>query len=763
MTKFDHNAIEKKWSQVWSDENLNKAVETPRLGLKKYILDMWPYPSGLGLHVGHVEGYTGTDIVARYSRMKGFDVLHPIGWDAFGLPAENYAIKTGVAPQELTHKSIATFKKQIDEAGLSYDWSRELNSSDPDYYKWTQWLFILLYKRGLAYKKKAPANWCPSCETVLANEQVVNGHCERCDTQVERKDLDQWFFKITDYADKLIEGLDRIDWPASTKAIQKNWIGKSQGHKVKFGDIEVFTTRIDTLRGATFLALAPDHPRVIEITTPEKRPQIEQFAKTVSTQDYKEVKDKAGIFTGYNVVNPVTGKSIPVWVVNYVSSDYGTGAIMGVPALDERDREFATKYQIDILDIVPDVAMEKYGTPFVSYHLRDWLISRQRYWGAPIPMIFCDKCGWQPVPEDQLPIKLPTDVDFRPTGESPIARSQVFQNGAVCPECGAPAKREVDTIDTFVDSSWYFLRFADPKNQQMIFDRQKVDAWHPVDLYVGGEHATTHLIFSRFLVKVLYDAGLIGFDEPFLKLRMVGIISGEDGRKMSKRWGNIVNPDDVINKFGADTLRMYEMFMGPFSDAKSWNTAGVEGVNRFLNRLYKLFESTYQSKNASGKKLELIANTLVGQITKDIEDMTFNTAVSAMMETLNSLVALKENSEAGDWAYLWEKFTLVLAPFAPFVAEEMYQMLHAEQPYKSVHTQVWPEYDPKLSASLDVTIVVQVNGNMRDRLVVPANYSTDQKYVEQLAVSSAKVQKYLNGAKTRTIFVPGKIINLVII
>lgn len=766
MNKYNYSLVENKWIKIWDEKKLYQSLEEPGFP-KSYVLDMFPYPSGSGLHVGHVEGYTGTDIYARYMRMNGKNVLHPMGWDAFGLPAENYAIKKGIEPDKSTHDNIDNFRKWLIRTGLSYDWSREVDSSSPDYYKWTQWVFIKLWEHKLAYRKKAPANWCPSCETVLANEQVINGHCERCDTLVERRELEQWFFKITDYADRLIEGLDRVEWPNSTKIMQRNWIGKSQGHKIKFDDIEVFTTCIDTLHGATFVALAPDHPKVIELKNTDKGQQIEQFIKSIGTQTFKSDKDKQGIFTGGYVKNPATGKSVPVWVVNYVSSDYGTGAIMGVPSLDERDREFATKYQIDILDIKPDSIMEKYGQAFISYHLRDWLISRQRYWGAPIPMTFCDKCGWQAVPEAQLPVKLPTDVDFRPTGESPIARSKEFQQGVVCANCSGPARREVDTMDTFVDSSWYFLRFTDPRNIKLPFDIDKADYWAPVDLYVGGaEHTVLHLMYSRFFYKFFHDIGLLDAksgDEPFLKLRHQGTILGPDNRKMSKRWGNVVTLEDAINKYGADVVRMYEMFMGPFEAVKPWSLTGVEGVSRFMSRLIRFFEETNQSNTGESAELDSIVNKLVGKVGEDIQTMSFNTAVSTMMGTLNELQALFKTSTTGNWPKAWNKFILVLAPFAPFLAEELYQTINPGTEFKSVHLQTWPEFDSKLSADSLVTIVVQVNGNMRDRLVVDANYSNDQNHIEQLARSSDKVSKHLNGAKTRTIFVPGKIINLVTI
>ncbi len=762
MDKFDHSAVEKKWLKKWSEVDLYKSSDLSKSEQKKYILDMFPYPSGATMHVGHLEGYVGTDILTRFYRMRGYSVLHPMGWDAFGLPAENYAIKTGIHPDQSTPKNISIFKNQLTTSGLSYDWERELDTSSPEYYKWTQWLFIQLFNKGLAYKKLAAANWCPSCETVLANEQVIDGHCERCDTQVVQKELDQWFFKITAYADQLISGLDKIDWLPEVKLQQINWIGKSEGHKIKFDDIEIFTTRIDTLHGATFVALAPDHPRVIEILKSKKGPEIKAFIEKIGKDSDRSAKEKIGIFTGESVTNPATGKSIPVWVVNYVTSGHGTGAIMGVPALDERDREFAIKYQIDIEEIVPDQKMKKYGQSSTAYHLRDWLISRQRYWGAPIPMVWCEKCDWQPVPEQELPVLIPKDVDFRPTGESPIARSKEFQKGVTCPNCGGSARREVDTMDTYVDSSWYFLRFVDPHNSKQFASPAELKKWLPVDIYVGGGHVVQHLLFARFFWKVLFDLKLIDAslgNEPFLKLRAPGWILGPDSRKMSKRWGNVITPDDVNNKHGADVLRMYEMFMGPFDTSKPWSISGVEGVARFLDRVYRLFNETIELPPPTNDMGSRIMHKLNKRVGEDIENFGFNTAVAAMMTAYNDLVAIDKVQI--NWRETWHRFVLILAPFAPFIAEELYQRLNPSDTFISVHLQSWPQFDPKLTADEQVTIIVQLNGNMRDRLIVGTNYSTDQSYVEQLARSSAKINNQLNGATVRTIFVPGKVINFV--
>ncbi|MBI4281633.1 leucine--tRNA ligase, partial [Candidatus Uhrbacteria bacterium] len=616
---YDHKKIERKWQQKWERDRAHEVTEdTSQQKEKMYVLDMFPYPSAQGLHVGHPEGYTATDIVSRYFRMRGKHVLHPMGWDAFGLPAENYAIKTKAHPHELTQKNIATFKRQIQSLGFSYDWSREVDTSSLAYYRWTQWLFLQLYKKGLAYKKKAPVNWCPSCQTVLANEQVVDGACERCHTAVEQKELEQWFFKITDYVERLLADLEGLDWPERIKEMQRNWIGKSEGAVIRFAvrsplnvrggegelTIDVFTSRADTLFSAAFIVLAPAHPLLTSIVTEEYRNAVDayiQSTKGKTERDRTGEKDKTGIFTGAYAVNPANGKEIPIWVGDFVLMGYGTGAVFG-DAHDERDFEFAKQYKIPLtISLRPkdDALWEKvknfktcfteegilvhseqfngltsaegrkqivawlqakgFASPKTHYKIRDWLVSRQRYWGAPIPIIYCDACGAVPVPEKDLPVELPTDVDFLPTGESPLARSKSFHN-VICPKCGAKARRESDTMDTFVDSSWYFLRYCDPKNEKEFADKKKVAYWSPVDLYVGGaEHAVLHLLYARFITKVLADFGYINFQEPFLKLRNQGMILGEDGQKMSKSRGNVINPDEVVEQYGADTMRLYEM------------------------------------------------------------------------------------------------------------------------------------------------------------------------------------------------------------
>lgn len=734
IEKYDHAAVEHKWQKRWEKEGTYK---TPGdvAGKKNYILDMFPYPSGATMHVGHLEGYVGTDILARYYRMKGDRVFHPMGWDAFGLPAENYAIKTGIHPDKSTHENIKTFKRQLEISGMSYDWDYEIDTSSPEFYKWTQWLFILLFKNGLAYKKKSPVNWCPKDETVLANEQVVDGKCERCETPVVQKELDQWFFKITDYADRLISGLDGIDWPPDVKIQQKNWIGRSEGRTIEFEikdsdkKIKVFTTRPDTLNSATFLAVA--------------------------SGKNADSKEKIGEFTGEYAVNPLNGEDIPIWKTNYVDDSYGTGAIMGVPAYDERDKEFAKKYKIKIVE--NPFTDKILGEKTIHYHLRDWLISRQRYWGCPIPMIFCDDCGWQPVSDSDLPILLPSDIDFLPHGKSPIARSKSFQEGVICPKCGKNAKREVDTMDTYVDSSWYFVRFTDPTNSKEFASKEATKTWMPVDNYVGGGHVVQHLLFARFFWKVLYDKGLLGEgvgDEPFLKLRAQGWILGPDSRKMSKRWGNVVTPDEIIPKFGADTLRVYEMFMGPFDVIKPWSTSGVEGSKRFLDRVWKIFGT--EIKEESDKEIILKMHQTIKKVGSDIENYKFNTAISSLMELSNLL------AEKGADKETLESFCLLLAPFAPHLAEEVWVEILGNK--FSVHKAEWPKYDDSKTQNDTVNIVVQVNGKLRGQLTINnLQLTNDKEEVEKMALNDEKIKKWLSNKDIKkVIFIPGKLINFVV-
>jgi len=742
-SKYDHRSIEAKWQREWAREGIYKTPETPGKN-KRYVLDMFPYPSAATMHVGHLEGYVGTDILSRYLRMNGYSVLHPMGWDAFGLPTENYAIKTGISPDKSTHDNIKTFKRQLEISGLSYDWDREIDTSAPEFYKWTQWLFILMFKNGLAYKKKAPVNWCPKDETVLANEQVINGKCERCDTPVIQKELDQWFFKITAYADRLISGLDNIDWPSEVKVQQRNWIGRSKGMTIEFKadgsneSIKVFTTRPDTLAGMTFLAVA-------------------------SKKKGKEItKIKEGSFTGKYAINPLNSEKLPIWETNYVDEQYGTGAIMGVPAYDERDREFAKKYHIDIVKRSLDESIWKtaekagWGKPETHYHLRDWLISRQRYWGCPIPMIYCENDGWQPVPDTDLPVLLPSDVDFLPHGESPIARSKLFQKGVKCPKCGKAGRREVDTMDTYVDSSWYFIRFVDPINDKEFASSDNIKKWLPVDDYVGGGHVVQHLLFARFFWKVLYDQGFIDKslgDEPFLKLRAPGWILGEDSRKMSKRWGNVVTPDGIIPKFGADTLRVYEMFMGPFDVMKPWSMAGVEGANRFLGRVWRLFDEKPKEKVAA--KVITKLHQTIKKVGEDIQGYKFNTAISSLMELVNTI------SEHGADKETLKTLALLLAPSAPHMAEQIWVEVLGE-PF-SIHTASWPQFEPDLAREKRVVVVVQINGKLRAELEVNSLQGQNQEEIEKLSKSDPNIVKWLEGKKVKkAVFVPGRLINFVI-
>lgn len=801
---YNHTEIEQKWKERWSQAQLYK---TPENGTDKYYcLDMFPYPSGAGLHVGHVEGYTATDIVSRFMRMQGKDVLHPMGWDAFGLPAENYAIKTGVAPRTTTTKAIETFKSQIDNLGLSYDWDREIGTHDPDYYKWTQWLFLQLYKHGLAYRKNAPVNWCPTDQTVLANEQVIDGKCERCDTEVVQRDMEQWFFKITDYADRLIDDLDKIDWPESTKLGQVNWIGRSEGALVKFQinqidePLEIFTTRVDTIFGATFLVIAPENKLVQIIKQVATNvAEIDSYIKQAETKtelERQQQKEKTGVrVEGVSVINPINGLEIPLFIADYVLNTYGTGAIMAVPAHDERDFEFAQKYDLEIQVVVAPKDNEQAETtgpvpgdyaPFtgygvvinsgqysgmtseqakkqivtdlgdkaqakVNYRLRDWLAVRQRYWGAPTPMVYDPQGNPHPVDEADLPILLPEDVDFKPTGTSPLTDSVSFHQSAEL-KYGKGWRREVDTLDTFVDSSWYFFRFADPHNTDAFASKEAMQKWAPVDLYVGGaEHTVLHLLYARFFTKFLFDQGYINFDEPFKKLRHPGTILAEDGRKMSKRWGNVINPDDEIAQFGADTVRMYEMFMGPLKDSKPWSTRTEQGVARFLTKLWNLQGKVKPAVNSTEQNKWI--NRLIKFAGEGIENMTFNTVVSKYMEFTNFLS--KEEQIDSD---VWNKFLLTMAPFAPFMTEELWERAGHTT---SIHLASWPEFDPAQTIDDTITIGIQVNGKVRADISLAKNAPEAEVKAQVLAMES--ITKWVNSQEVKKfIYVPGKIISIVV-
>lgn len=821
--KYDHAKIEKKWAKYWAEHPELSAADDrsakPKqsfdgLRTKMYILDMFPYPSGDGLHTGHVESYTATDILCRYLRMKGQNVLHPQGWDAFGLPAENYAIKTKIHPAETTKKAIATFKQQMNMMGFSYDWSREMNSSDPAYYKWTQWFFLLLYKNGLAYKKKGQVNWCDSCQTVLANEQAEGGACERCGSSVVQKDLEQWYFSITKFIEPsealtkegrtiktagLLDGLDKIDWPESTKAGQRNWIGKSEGAQFKMAVegsdlvMEVFTTRLDTVFGMTFALIAPEHQLVQKLKAQisnwsEVEKYIVETKKKSDLQRQAEVKDKTGVeLKGVKVINPFTKKAIPLFASDFVLAHYGTGAVMAVPGHDQRDFDFAKKFDLPIDEVIKSIdgkssivkeaytedgvlvnsgefdsltsaearkkltlwlEKEKIGQGTINYKLRDWLVSRQRYWGAPIPIIYCDKCGEVPVPESDLPVELPTDVDFMPTGESPLAKSKSFQD-VKCPKCGGAARRESDTMDTFVCSSWYYFRYSDPKNEKEFAGKEMIKKWLPVDLYVGGaEHTVLHLLYSRFFTKVLHKLGYIDFDEPFLKMRHQGIILAEDGNKMSKSKGNVVNPDSVVKEYGADALRMFEMFMGPLEDAKPWNTKGIIGISRFLERVWKIKPAA-----KAEKELEILLHKTIKKVSEDIENLKFNTAISALMILVNELNGGERISKEQ-----YETFLILLAPFAPFMTEELWSRLGHD---KSIFTEQWPEYDKNLIKEDTIQMPVQINGKVRAVLSVSADISEEE--AQKQALADAAVQKWLEGKEPKKVlFVKGRLVNIVI-
>ncbi len=806
MTPYEPGKIEKKWQEIWEKEKTFVFNERSKK-TKFYVLDMLPYVSSEGLHVGHPEGYTATEIIARYLQMRGWNVLRPMGWDAFGLPAENFAIKKGVHPAETTQKSIDRFRSQIKSIGLGYDWSREISTADPDYYKWTQWLFLYLYKRGLAYRAGAPVNWCPGCQTVLANEQVVAGECERCGSKVIQKNLEQWFFKITDYAERLLRDLDQLDWPENIKQIQRNWIGRSEGSLIKFAltsqplSVSVFTTRPDTLFGATYLVLAPEHPILANsklqianrkevdgyITKADQKTELERLA---------EGKEKTGVeLKGIKAINPANNREIPIFISDYVLARYGTGAIMAVPGHDERDYNFAKKFNLPIKEVVvprtdaeqtqkrrgkPKEAYEgegilinsgKFngmssgeardaitkhvgGTKKIQYKLRDWLISRQRYWGAPIPIIYCEKCGIQPVLEKDLPVKLPLDVDFKPTGVSPLKDHPDFLK-TKCPKCQGRARREADTMDTFVDSSWYFLRYIDPKNKKVPFDKKKVKKIMPVDLYVGGaEHAVLHLLYARFVAKALTDGGWLSYGEPFLKLRNQGLILGEDGEKMSKSRGNVINPDEVIENYGADSFRMYEMFMGPFKDAKPWDTRGIIGVFRFLTRVWKFSERlrgvSAHEKLDDPEELRRLTHQTVQKVERDITNFSFNTAVSALMIFLNEI-------ESQTSATAFRAFLLLLYPFAPHLAAEAWSKCNFG---KYIHKESWPEVIEKYLTSAEITLIIQVDGKVRDTIVLPAGMSEGE--LKKAALGSAKVKRHLENKKLKNIVViPDRLVNFV--
>ncbi|MDR0527979.1 MAG: leucine--tRNA ligase [Spirochaetaceae bacterium] len=814
MTKYPFARLEEKWQKYWDEHGTFRVTEDTGIPPEKrrYILDMFPYPSSQGLHIGHPEGYTATDIYCRYLRARGYNVLHPMGFDSFGLPAENYAIKTGTHPAATTAKNIEKFRQQLKRIGFSYDWEREISTSNSDYYRWTQWIFLKLFERGLAYEAESPINWCPSCKTGLANEEVKDGSCERCGTPVTRRRIRQWILKITDYADRLLEGLAGLDWPEPVKLMQRNWIGRSEGANVLFKipadenikneisesvSLEIYTTRPDTLFGATYIVIAPEHPLVKKITAAAQKKAVDLYVESAAKKSDLErtslAKTKTGAWTGAYAINPVNGKHIPIWVADYVLAGYGTGAIMAVPAHDERDWEFAKTFNLPVIEVVkPGKDMQADGTaPFtgegisinsgdfsglatsevkkqivawlkerslgeaaVQYKLRDWIFSRQRYWGEPIPIVHCPKCGNVPVPESELPLKLPEVESYKPSGsgESPLANIDEWVNTS-CPRCGAPAKRETNTMPQWAGSCWYYLRYLDPHNNKEFVSRDKADYWAPVDLYVGGaEHAVLHLLYSRFWHKVLFDLGLVNTDEPFKKLINQGMILGEDNQKMSKSRGNVINPDVIINESGADALRLYIMFMGPLEVSKPWITSGIAGVERFLERLWHIGEKISKTAKAEPLLVKLLHKT-IAKVTADTDSLKFNTAISAMM------IYSAELSKLGDVPVeLFEPFVIMLSPYTPHLAEELWEKLGRKEP---VSCAVWPEFDNELASDDEVTVVVQINGKLRDKFSV--NPETSPQELEKRALSLQNVQKWLNGkSPAKIITVPGKLVNIVV-
>jgi leucyl-tRNA synthetase len=814
MAKYYHpQEIEKKWQKGWEKARLYR---TPNRSSRRklYILDMFPYPSGAGLHVGHTRIYTASDVLARFFRMKGYNVLHPMGWDAFGLPAENDAIRRKTNPNKLVPENIANFKRQMKMLGFSYDWNREINTSSPDYYRWTQWLFLKMYKAGLVYQKEVPIWWCPFCKTGLANEEVLPGGIhERCGKGVERRQMKQWLFKITDYAEKLLD-LGNLDWPEGILEMQKNWIGRSEGINIEYEiegsreKITCFTTRPDTNFGATFIVLAPEHPLALKVTKPKYQQTVSKYIRaSLKRTELERIADgrkKTGVFTGNYCVNNLNGKKMPIWISDFVIYTVGTGAVVGVPGHDRRDFEFAQEFDLPVIRVVvgPDgdtlpitrieqVQEEKgtmvnseflngldiheatqkimdfleekgWGKRTITYKLRDWVFSRQRYWGEPMPLIHCKKCGIMPVPENELPVELPFVESYEPTGtgESPLAAISEWVETR-CPKCGGEARRETDTMPNWAGSCWYFLRFVDPENRKAPFSNRLIDYWLPVDWYLGGaEHAVLHLLYARFWVKVFHDLGLLSFSEPFYRLRNVGMVLAPDGRKMSKSLGNVINPDDVVKNFGSDTLRVYEMFMGPFDQTINWSTQGVNGAFRFLNRVWRIYSDGKIKEDKENLEVTRALHRLIKKVSEDIEDIKFNTAIAAFMEFVNLLYKQKSIGRR-----TLEALVLLLSPFTPHLCEELWFTLNPKpytlDPDYSVHKQPWPKFDPKLAVEEKVTIVIQVNGKLRDKIEVESGTSKDK--VLKLAKVSPKTQKHLSGKKIKkTIFVENRLINFVV-
>ncbi len=814
--RYDPVAIDRKWQERWAADSLY-TVRDDDARPKWYELTMYPYPSG-DLHIGHWYAMSPSDCHARFRRMQGYNVLHPIGFDAFGLPAENAAISRGIHPHTWTMSNIENMRRQLRSIGAVYDWDREVVCCLPEYYRWNQWFFLKLYEHGLAYRGMAPVVWCPSCQTVLANEQVVNGGCERCGTLITRRDLEQWFLRITDYADQLLDFGGLVEWPEKILTMQRNWIGRSDGVDISFDisehgldetEIRTFTTRIDTIFGVTFMALAPENPLVAALTTPDRREAVEAYAtqarQTSEVERLSTDKEKTGVFLGSYAVNRLNGERIPIFAADYVLPTYGTGAVMGVPAHDTRDFDFARKYGLPIRTVIMpldwdgkepaeaytedgfmtnsgpydgmtneegteaianDVERRGWGRRAVSYRIRDWLISRQRYWGTPIPMIFCNKCGIVPVPEEQLPVLLPPDADFRPTGESPLASNPEFVN-TECPRCGGAARRETDTMDTFFDSSWYMLRYTCPQFEEGPFNPATIEDWAPVDQYTGGaEHAVLHLLYARFFIKALRDMGMLSFDEPFLRLFNQGVILGQDHEKMSKSRGNVVSPDEVVGQMGADAVRCFLMFIGPWDQGGPWSDVGINGIARWLNRVWSMADRDPSHLDRGQADEQVVRDTVrlmhqtIRKCHNDLERFKFNTAIASLMEFSNHLskVWAEASIDAGTWRECVRAFLLILAPIAPHLAEELWE--RTGHPY-SVHQQPFPAWDEGLAAEETVTLVVQVNGRVRDRIEVPVGI--DQSAAEELALASPRVQPYTDGKTVnRAIYVPGKLVNVVV-
>ena len=803
MARYNHAAVEKKWQEFWEKNPINPKDEKKE---KYYCLDMFPYPSGSGLHVGHWRGYVISDAWSRYQVIKGKYVIHPMGWDAFGLPAENYAIKMGIHPSITTKKNVENIKRQLQQINAIYDWDMEVNTTDPNFYKWTQWIFVKMFEKGLAYEKEFPINWCPSCKTGLANEEVVDGKCERCGTAVTKKNLRQWMLKITEYADRLLDDLQELDWPEKVKKMQAEWIGRSYGAEVDFtlegreDKITVFTTRPDTLYGATFLVLAPEHPMVQKICSDAQREKVEAYISMAANKSNVERmavndKDKTGEFTGAYAINPLNGEKCAIWISDYVLADHGTGAIMCVPAHDARDFAFAKKFDLPIVQVISkdgkeevleeayteasgiminsgewngresselkveaanEVEKRGFGRKTVSFKLRDWVFSRQRYWGEPIPIVHCEKCGNVAVPVEELPLKLPEVENYEPTGtgESPLAGITDWVN-CTCPKCGGPAKRETNTMPQWAGSSWYFLRYVDNHDDKALVSREKADKYLPVDMYIGGvEHAVLHLLYSRFWTKFLYDIGVVGFKEPFVKLFNQGMILGQNGIKMSKSMGNVVSPDDLVRDYGCDALRLYELFVGPPELDAEWDDRGIDGVYRFLNRFYNLVEESKDKNISPTKEMIRVRHNLIHDIQLRFDSFNLNTVVSGFMEYNNSLLDLAKKEGGVDLETL-RTFSVLLAPFAPHIAEECYHLAKGEG---SVFAAGWPEYDDKAMEADEIKLPLQVNGKVKAVLEVPKDLSKE----EILAKAKECLGDKLGGTLVKEVYIPGKIVNFVV-